>query len=262
MKTLESETMAKLRNATKLGTAGLIVLGLIAIALSAAALLQHRGGVAEPAPAESPSATLSPDAPDTETASEPPSEPSASPDGTPNPAPGEAGLTVVVIGDTFSIPQASEIWVDEVVSALGWEVINLSAAGRGYLASPRECELEVCANFGGSISLITESDPDIVVTFGGTADGDNALVDSATRYFETVRDELPDAHLVAISPITTDDAPPYYLRMHSDTISEAVTAVDGVFIDVGQPGVGDGETLSAAAHSEIAELVIEEMSGR
>lgn len=259
--------MAKFRNATKLSIAVLIVLGLVAAALSAMAVLQYRGGTAEPAsPPDTAGQTASPDVPEeptqpADTTDPTPEETDALPEETTQPDSG-SGLTVVVIGDTYSVDEGTEIWLKEVTESLGWNnVVNLSAAGRGFLASPRQCELEVCASFGGSVDLIVDENPDIVITFGGTADGDNNLASPATTYFETLRGELPDTHIVAISPVTTDSPAPYYLRMHNTTISEAVIAVDGVFIDVGQPGVGDGETLSEEAHASIANLVIEELSG-
>ncbi len=262
--------MRSTRNLGKLSTIGLLVLGILAVVLSAAALLSNRTIAAEPevtpppAPASSPSATP-PEDPASEqlSASEEPSseeptseEPSAAPSESESPA--TEGNTVVVIGDSYSI--GDDTWVTTVAQKLGWEIVNLSSPGRGYLTAPRSCDFEPCDNFGGTVDVITESEPDLVVTLGGTADGDYALGDAPGTYFEALREELPDAELVAINPVTGDSPAPYWLTLHARNISAAVEAVDGTFINVGQPGVGDGDTLSNETQDEIAQAVVDALS--
>lgn len=164
---------------------------------------------------------------------------------------------MVVIGDSFSVGEPSETWVGTAAEELGWgRVINLSSPGRGYLTAPRSCDFEPCAEFAGSLGLIAEREPDIVVTFGGTADGDYSLADAAAEYFNELRKALPEAELVAISPITTDESAPYFLTLHGRTIRAGTEAVDGTFVDLGQPGLGDGDELSAEAHTEIAAQIV------
>ncbi|MGO1383676.1 MAG: hypothetical protein ACTHU1_02640 [Arachnia sp.] len=99
-------------------------------------------------------------------------------------------------------------------------------------------------------------DPDVVVTFGGIADGDQDLSDAAGQYFAALRAALPDAELIAISPVTSEEPAPYFLNLHDQTIRAAVEAVGGTFIDVERPGVGDGEQLSAESQGEIADAII------
>lgn len=254
----------KVRNIGAMSAAGLVVLGLIAFALSAVALTRFRGQDAAPAPTTAASPSTSPSSP-SPTASAPASSPV--PVASPSPtlaastsAPAQSGPVVVVIGDSFSVGEPSDTWVGTAAEELGWgPVTNLSSPGRGYLTAPRSCDFETCANFEGSIGLIADVDPDVIVTFGGTADGDYSLADAAADYFEELRQAAPEAELVALSPITTDDSAPYFLTLHGRTIRSGVEAADGTFVDLGQPGLGDGETLSADAHAEIARLVIEQL---
>lgn len=260
--------MARLRHANKLSAAGLIALALLAVALSAAALMQHRpsGEQATPTtavPAETGSQEAPQDSPDAGDSAAP--EATATGTGEPVEAGTEpvtaASLTVVVIGDSFSVGDGSRIWVDDVADAFGWEdVVNLSSPGRGFIAQPRNCDFSPCGTFGASIPAIAEASPDLVITFGGTADGDYGIGDLTASYFQQLRDALPDAELVAISPVTTEDSAPYYLSMHNGTISTAVEAAEGAFIDVGQPGLGDGDMLTGEAHAEIAGIVTAELS--
>ncbi|WP_176761804.1 SGNH/GDSL hydrolase family protein [Tessaracoccus oleiagri] len=164
-----------------------------------------------------------------------------------------------MIGDSFSLGE--EAWVSTAAEELGWgDVVNLASPGRGYLSAPRSCDFEPCSRFGGSVDLIAQAQPELVVTFGGTADGDYALDDAPSDYFAALREALPDAELVAINPVTGDSPAPYWLTLHAKNIRAAVEAVDGTFINVGQPGAGDGDTLTAETQDEIARAVVEALS--
>ena len=251
--------MKALRNVGVFSVAGLAVLGLMALVLSGLALNRFRGHeAAAPAPAAPPA--LSPSASSTGSA-EPAVASPPSPDVSATPSrPTQGGHTVVVIGDSFSVGEPADTWVGAASEALGWgTVTNLSSIGRGYLTAPDACSFDPCANFVGSIGRVAELEPDVVVTFGGTADGDYSLADAAAEYFEKLRQALPEAELVAISPVTAEESAPYFLTMHGRTIRAGAEAVDGTFVDVGQPGLGDGEELSAEAHAEIAARVVEQL---
>lgn len=258
--------MKSLSDVSRLTAIGLILLGLLAVVLSALALTRFRPMEAAPASTSRPSATLTGSAgveatPSTSVAASP-SAPAGSPSAS-APASSAApvsGPSVVVVGDSFSIGEPSDTWVGTTTAELGWgTVTNLSSPGRGYIKTPRSCDFEPCATFVGTIPAIAEAGPDIVVTFGGTADGDSSLAEAASEYFAALREALPQAELVAVSPVTTDEPAPYFLTMHNDTIRDGVEAVGGTFVDVGQPGVGDGEILSSEAQAEIAQQLIDQL---
>ncbi len=248
-------------NRTRLSVVGLVLLGLLAAVLSVAALLQNRGSVvAEPAPTVS----SGPTTPVLESGSPAP-QPSVSPTVEPSPSvtasePARVLPRVVVIGDSHSVGDPASTWVGSASQRLGWgEVVNLSSPGRGYVTTPRSCDFTPCVNFERSIPLIVQAKPDIVVTFGGTADGDYNLKEPAASYFKALRKALPDAQIVAISPVTSGDTAQYWLTLHKRNIAAAVEAVGGKLVDVGQPGVGDGKKLSAKAQAEIADQVVAQL---
>lgn len=263
------------RDLRKLSVIGLVVLAVLAVGLSAAALLSTRTVPAEPAPnngaspapsnpaseaaSDDPSVEPTSEAPATEEPSEEPTSEAPSPEPTESETPATGGNTVVVIGDSYSLGDDS--WVATAAAELGWgEVVNLSSPGRGFLTNPRNCDFEPCARFGGTVDAIAGANPDLVVTFGGTADGDYALDDAPSNYFGALREALPDAELVALNPITGDSTAPYWLTLHAQNIRAAVEAVDGTFVNIGQPGTGDGDTLTADTQGEIAQAVVDALS--
>ncbi len=240
---------------------GLATLALLAAFLSIAALLHTRPTTLDAAPVE----TSTPGASVQKTPL-----PSATPSSQPDPqettaspgTPGTIGPVAVVLGDRHSRADLDPLWVEQVATELGWsEVVNLSDPGRGYQAAPEECSaVDTCANFSGTIDAVVAADPDLVVTFGGTADGDYDMTEQITSYYTALRRALPDAELIAISPVTSADEAEYWLTMHARNIENAVTSVGGTFVDVGQPGVGDGAELSAPAQAELADAIIDALS--
>lgn len=255
--------MAPTRDLNRLTLIGLIVLGLVAAGLSLAALLQHRtprtavvGTASTPTGQAASRAPASPRNP-LETSPEPSPTPSPTPTPEP-PSPTAPVVTVVIVGDSHSVGDPATTWVGQASGALGWtKVVNLSAPGRGFLAAPRSCDGSPCTPFGGTVAATAAEHPDVVVTFGGVADGDLSITQPAADYFQALRAALPQAKLVAISPVTTDATAPYWLTMHTDSVRTGVEAVGGIFVDVGQPGLGNGNQLSVDAQAAIARAVVD-----
>ena len=263
-------TMSNSRLTKLLSTLGLIALAILAVVLSALALRQPTvaGSVGPASPAAttgssatSPVAATTSSAATTGAATTGATAPTlmtpSAVDETPS------ATSVVIIGDENSVRDDAPTWVDAAAAALGWtDVTNLSSPGRGYLALPSTCSFDPCGTFEQSLPGIIESDPDVVITFGGTSDGDVSLDEAIPSYYKSLRDALPDAQIVGVSPVLASDESdaPYWLTLHRRNISAAMTSVDGVFVDAGQPGLGEGETLSAAAQQGIADAVIEALS--
>lgn len=260
-------------NTTRLGIVGLILLVVITVALSGAALVRHRPVTATPAnPGSSAGGRVTSTAPSSVPAgsSAAPSSASAAASSTSSAAQSSrspaapstnatGGPTVVILGDANSIGDAT--WVSAAAQELGWgNVVNLSSAGRGYLAVPGQCDFAPCTRFIGTIPVVVKSQPDVVVTFGGVADGDFSITAPAANYYRALRTALPNAKIVAISPVTTESTAPFWLTLHSRSIRDGVEAVGGTFVDVGQPALGSGKTLSEQAHSAIAAQVIKRLS--
>lgn len=240
---------------------GLVLLGMVSAALSLAAIgfgSSTDTGAATEAPSyratesseeqSSPAATVEPE----------PTEPETESEETESEEELENSKLTVVMGDSNSLGDVESIWLGSTMEELGWDSVqNLSAPGRGYVAVPRECENSPCASFPGTVEAIVEFQPDVVVTFGGVADGDVPITEVAAQYYSDIRSAMPDVQIIAISPVYTGEAVPDWAPLHRESIRVAVESVGGTFIDVGQPALGDGGTMSAESHAEVAQAVID-----
>lgn len=174
---------------------------------------------------------------------------------------GDDELLTVIVGDSNSLGEA-ETWIGATAEGLEWgSVVNLSAPGRGYTATPRVCDESPCAPFPGTVDAVAELEPDVVVTFGGAADGDVPITTVAAQYFSELRAALPDAQIVAISPVYSGETVPDWAPLHRASIHAGVEVAGGTFVDVGQPSLGDGDGMSPEAHAQIAQTVIENLQG-
>ena len=171
-------------------------------------------------------------------------------------------IATVIVGDSNSLGEAATTWIGTTAEELEWgSVVNLSAPGRGYSVTPRECDDSPCAPFLGTVDAVAELEPDVVVTFGGVADGDVPITTVAAQYFSELRAALPEAQIVAISPVYSGEAVPDWAHLHRESIRAGVEAAGGTFVDAGQPSLGDGQGMSADAHAELAQTVIESLQG-
>lgn len=240
---------------------GLIVLGLLAVTVSGLALMRDRSLSTVTGVPELPktSEAQAPTAEETEAARS--DEPEADQPSSQPPA-ATGPQRVVIIGDSYSIGDPTTTWAGPATQRLGWaNVTNLSAPGRGFIAQPRDCDPNVpCTPFGGAIEAIAAEKPNLVITFGGVADGDVSISAPSADYFTALRAALPDAKLVTLSTITTDPQVPYWVTLHGRSLREATESVGGVYIDLGQLGVGDGATLSPETQAAIAQSVADQLA--
>ncbi|WP_182355194.1 SGNH/GDSL hydrolase family protein [Flaviflexus huanghaiensis] len=250
--------MGSVRSRGLLAIIGLIILGLLAVSLSLAALASGRGAATSDA-TEARSFDFGNETSSDSHISTEPAVPSADPEvetETSVPAP-DASLTAVIVGDSNSLGDPQSLWVGPVSAELEWDPLyNLSAPGRGYVTPPRVCNDSPCTPFPGTVDAIAEFSPEVVVTFGGVADGDTPLTEVAAQYYTDLRAALPEARIIAVAPIYSADSVPDWAPLHRASIQAAVESVGGVYVDAGQPALGDGEAMGAEAHAELAATLI------
>ncbi len=231
---------------------GLTLVALLAVSLTLAALLQGRPAAsarAVPAPASTPTGLPSPT-----TSATPTPAPTTSPTESPSATPSSKLTSVVLVGDATSLATGPDSWVKSTARALKWEVTNLSAPGMGFAKVASKCPSR-CTTFKGVVPTIAETKPDVVVVFGGMADGDSPIGPDSRKFFTTLRKALPKAKIVALSPVMTSQGQLGWIRLHRNNIKAATAAVDGRFIDLGQPAFRSG-ALSATGQQQISKKVV------
>lgn len=258
--------MSRIRDKSFWGLAGLLILGLLAVVLSISAIGSVKSNSDTSIPART-SFAFNASVDEEELSSEvsPSDETSvAGEERTDDATEGSSSdeiedeVLVAVVGDSNSIGDPVDTWLGPVSDQLGWEnVANLSAPGRGYITTPRACDASPCAPFSGTVEAVAENNPDIVIIFGGVADGDVPITETAAETFADLRSALPEAEIIAISPVYSEETVPNWAPLHAASIQAGVEAAGGTYIDVGQPALGDGGTMTADAHAEIARIVIE-----
>ncbi len=157
-------------------------------------------------------------------------------------------------------------WTSLVSSQQGWVEVNHGVAGTGYAA---EGAFPDQRPYTARVAEVVAGGPDVVVVSGGRNDdtSSNDYADSVGQVFSELRQGLPRAHLIAVSPLWDDDEPPEGLDELGRVVRSQVENVGGTYLEVGQPLqsspqlVGaDGVQPDDAGHAAVAAAVQEAMA--
>ncbi|MGR0159146.1 SGNH/GDSL hydrolase family protein [Paenarthrobacter nitroguajacolicus] len=168
-------------------------------------------------------------------------------------------MKVAVIGDSYAsgsgAASQSQGWVQQMARNQAWQLENFARGGTGYVAGTKDpvkakdaCNREACPTYGEMISSAKTFAPEVVIVSGGRNDYgvDPETEDSAIRaFYTTLRQELPNAKIVAFSPLWDDDSAPATIPVIASVVQESVTAVGGIYLDSGQPLQGRPDLLAS-----------------
>lgn len=173
----------------------------------------------------------------------------------------QSGPVVAFIGDSYSVGVGGDgtKWTSLVSAHEGWQEKNFAVGGTGYTVT-HGCGQKTCLTYAQMVPQVVEVKPSIVIVSGGRndpADFDPAVV---SKTFQTIRAALPQAQIVATSPLWGATKPPASLGVLAQTVQKAVTSVGGRYVDLGQPLYGHPEWMTsdnvhpkAAGYRAIAE---------
>lgn len=148
-----------------------------------------------------------------------------------------APMRVVTIGDSlmsgFGL-QPEQAWPALLASRAHLSLTNLACPGGGFVVSG-DCGV----TFSGFIPAVVALQPQLIVIESSSndfwEDGDEIRTD-ITDTVDALHQAVPDARIVGLSTIWNDDPDvPDDTAVTSDALRDAVNAVGGTFIDVGQP---------------------------
>lgn len=213
-----------------------VITGCTSGATAQTALLIPRAGW----PAHQPAPTSAP----TSSSSSGPASAASAP--TPTPLPTVAPV-VVSIGDSimagYGLEQGQD-WPTLMGRHSGVGVTNLACSGAGFIA------VGACGtDFAGLVDSATQVAPTIVIVEGSDNDADqtDTAIESATTATVTaIHDAIPNALIVGLSTLWDPSGDePHEIAASSDAVRQAVTAVGGVYVDIGQPLQGGSGLLQA-----------------
>lgn len=146
---------------------------------------------------------------------------------------------------------------------------NFAQGGTGYVkridaGGTGACGNDVCPNYVEMADKVIAKSLAIVIISGGRNDpADTGAFHAATgALFSKLRAGLPDAKIIATSPIWAAEAPPARAEELRESVRVAVTDAGGTFVDLGQPFLGRPELITDdnvhpndAGHKVLADAV-------
>ncbi len=202
-------------------------------AVSVAALGLLAGCAADPLTADSPTAAAA-------------AAPTHAASATPTPATSTPPPShVVTLGDSlmsgFGLP-AREAWPRLLADHARLPLVNLACPGMGFVVQG-DCGTP----YAGLVPAIAALQPDVVIVQSSSndfwIDSDEIRYDTADTV-ENLHAAAPGARIIALSTIWNDDPEvPDDTAVTSDALRDAVEAVGGTYVDVGQPLAGHPELM-------------------
>jgi hypothetical protein len=131
-------------------------------------------------------------------------------------------------------------WTSLVAADLGWTEKNFGFGGTGYSTGGT---LAGGGPYTARIAALAATAPSIVVVAGGRFDiespnGPTRIKAGVTATFTALRAALPNATIIAESPLWPLTKTPATLALVATDVKAAIAAVHGRYLDIGQPLFG------------------------
>ncbi len=165
----------------------------------------------------------------------------ASVTGEPTPAPtsqasSDAPVRAAAIGDSIAIGNgvpSDDAWPFLVADQFGWTLNDFADSASGFIAPglnthTYEAQVTQAIALRPQVVLVAATRND---TLGSTIE----LKQTATAQLQRLRTALPDAVIIGVGPIWGAGTPTPATPVVASIVRSAVLAVDGTWVDVGQP---------------------------
>jgi acyl-CoA thioesterase-1 len=151
----------------------------------------------------------------------------------------------VVIGDSImdghGLPTVSESWPDLVAASSGWSLSDLAADGDGYVRTGDDG-----TTIADQVATAIALRPSIVILSASSNDlgeSDAAVETAIENAVRALRVSLPNAELLAVTPIWNESASPAQLVQFGDDLDAAVLGAGGHYLDIGNPLAGEPQLM-------------------
>jgi acyl-CoA thioesterase-1 len=148
-------------------------------------------------------------------------------------------MQVLTIGDSimkgYGLSPA-DAWPELISAANGWDLTTLACDGAGFvdLGNPAECG-DTLVDVSRSAAALH---PDLIIIEGSSNDlkhPNSELLAATTSALIILRSEFPKAEIIGLSAVWPDTDPPAQLADINSQVQQAVRAVGGHYLDIGQP---------------------------
>jgi acyl-CoA thioesterase-1 len=160
---------------------------------------------------------------------------------------------VAFIGDSYTQGAGADSegapWPTLLSRSEDWAERNLGRGGTGYISTSTVagCGLEYCPNYSEMIPEAVTLNPSKVVVSGGRNDvgqDPEAVTEAINSFYEDLRAQLPDAEIIAISPVWDAREAPEEIDRMRDAVRAAAEANGAEYLDIGQPLAGQPDLVA------------------
>ena len=183
---------------------------------------------------------------DTETPS-PTATPSVTPPPPPAPVVPAGPLQVLTIGDSIMRGwglRSADAWPKVIALTKEWDVTNLGCDDAGFVVVGKASQCgDTLLGVSRSVAALH---PDLIIIEGSSNDfgqSNTRLLAATIEALKILRSQFPNADIVGLSTVWSDTPPPAQLAEVYSQMQQAVTAVRGRYVDIGQPLGGHPEFL-------------------
>lgn len=175
---------------------------------------------------------------------------------TPSSTPTEVTMAVF-IGDSYTagVGGTAGGFAPAVAKVKGGAFESLGRGGTGYITNTEQsardaqnaCARDYCESFAEMIEPAVALDPDVVIVSGGRNNArseEDDLRESISAFYRDIRSRLPEARIIATSPLWDASTPPSSITRIAEIVRESVESVGGTYLDLGQPFEGKPEYIS------------------
>ncbi|MBO1755759.1 SGNH/GDSL hydrolase family protein [Allobranchiibius sp. CTAmp26] len=154
------------------------------------------------------------------------------------------------IGDSYTtgVGGGGTKWTTLLAQREGWREVNVGYRGTGYGKEfhAADCPANGCPDYLQVVSRAVAAHPDVVIVSGGRNDmtNQNRAATNIPKVFQELRQQLPKARIVAVSPFWDSTSYPAGLAVLGTDVRTAVAKVGGQYVDVGSPLSGKTGLLS------------------
>ncbi|MGY1731883.1 SGNH/GDSL hydrolase family protein [Geodermatophilus sp. SYSU D01045] len=159
--------------------------------------------------------------------------PTPAPSPTPSPTPSStpSSPVTVFLGDSYTVGEGGQGYVEETAALLGWTAVPLGESGTGYVdASTRPGQ----APFGRRVPAVAAASPDVVVVQGSTNDADESLAavgEAARALYVDLARTVPGARVVVLGPLSPPELSADAVAHLRDVLAEAAADAGLPFVD-------------------------------